>query len=83
MVRDKPPMKKGALLLGYARVSKTHCQDNSAQVKMLQHAGCKRIFEEQAFGGRWDRPQLHKTLEQLREGEAFLAKIFAARNVRG
>ena len=43
---DKPLMKKGPLLLGYARLSKTDDQDNVAQVKMLRHAGCKRIFEE-------------------------------------
>ena len=52
-------MKKGALLVGYARVSKADDQDTAAQVKALRQAGCKRIFEEKASGGRWDRPQLH------------------------
>jgi DNA invertase Pin-like site-specific DNA recombinase len=62
-------MKKGSLLLGYARVSKADGQDIAAQAKALREAGCKRIFEEQASGGRWDRPQLHKTLDELRDGD--------------
>src|ERR1700730_14692111 len=65
-------MRKGAMLVGYARVSKVDDQDNAAQVKALRKAGCKRIFEEKASGGRWDRPQLHKALEQLREGDVLV-----------
>ena len=49
-------MRKGAMLVGYARVSKADDQDTAAQVKALRQAGCKRIFEEKASGGRWDRP---------------------------
>jgi DNA invertase Pin-like site-specific DNA recombinase len=63
-------MKKGnSLLIGYARVSKADAQDTAIQVKAPRQAGCKRIFEEKASGGRWDRPELHKALEQLREGD--------------
>ena len=65
-------MKKGGLLIGYARVSKSDGQDNAGQVKTLRQAGCKRIFEEQASGGRWDRPQLHNALEHLREGDVLV-----------
>ena len=65
-------MKKGALLLGYARVSKADDQDTAAQVKALHQAGCKRIFEERASGGRWQRPELHKALDQLREGDVLV-----------
>ena len=65
-------MKKGALLVGHARVSKADDQNTAAQVKALCHVGCKRIFEEKASGGRWDRPQLHKALEQLREGDVLV-----------
>ena len=32
-------------------------------------AGCKRIYREKASGGRWDRPQLQRLLDQLREGD--------------
>src|ERR1700747_2469178 len=58
--------------IGYARVSKIDRQDPRAQVKTLKEAGCKRIFEENASGGRWDRPQLHKALDQLRDGDVFV-----------
>ena len=65
-------MKKGGILLGYARVSRADDQDNAAQVKALRLAGCKRVFEEKASGGRWDRPQLHNVLGQLREGDVLV-----------
>ena len=53
---------------GYARVS-TDEQATAAQLDALQAGGCERIFEERASGGRWDRPELHKMLDQLREGD--------------
>ena len=34
-----------------------------------QVAGCERIFREKASGGRWDRPELHRLLDQLRKGD--------------
>ncbi len=46
-----------AMLLGYTRVSKTGDQDTAAQVGALKAAGCTRIYEERASGGRWDRPE--------------------------
>jgi DNA invertase Pin-like site-specific DNA recombinase len=54
------------MLIGYARVSKREDQDTQAQIAALTQAGCKRIFEETASGGRWDRPQLHRLLDHLR-----------------
>ena len=57
--------------LGYARVS-TDDQDTAAQFDALQGAGCKRVFEEYASGGRWDRPELHRMLDQLREGDVVI-----------
>jgi Resolvase, N terminal domain len=59
----------GGLLLGYARASKGDEQSNELQAKALRAAGCRRIFEEAASGGRWDRPELHRLLDQLREGD--------------
>jgi len=61
-------MENCNVLLGYARVS-TDDQDCAAQVRALQAAGVARIFEERASGGRWDRPELHRMLDQLRPGD--------------
>src|SRR5215831_20041607 len=57
------------MLTGYARVSKGDEQSNKVQAKTLRAAGCRRIFEEAASGGRWSRPELHRMLDQLREGD--------------
>src|SRR4029077_5965183 len=65
-------IKRNRMLIGYARVSKIDQQDTRAQVKALKEAGCKRIFEENASGGRWERPELHKALEQLRKGDVLV-----------
>jgi DNA invertase Pin-like site-specific DNA recombinase len=39
------------------------------QLHALKDAGCERIFEEAASGGRWDRPELHRMVDQLRKGD--------------
>jgi DNA invertase Pin-like site-specific DNA recombinase len=57
------------MLLGYARVSKGDDQSNALQVRALRAAGCRKIFEEAASGSRWDRPELHRLLDQLRKGD--------------
>jgi DNA invertase Pin-like site-specific DNA recombinase len=57
------------LWLGYARISKGNEQNNALQTKVLRAAGCRRLFEEAASGGRWDRPELHRMLDHLREGD--------------
>ena len=56
-------------LIGYARVSKGDDQSSALQLKALRASGCKRVFEESASGGRWDRPELHRMLDQLREDD--------------
>jgi DNA invertase Pin-like site-specific DNA recombinase len=62
-------MASKAHLVGYARISKGDDQSNALQLKALKAAGCKRVFEESASGGRWDRPELHRMLDQLRDGD--------------
>lgn len=57
------------MIFGYARVSKTDGQDTKLQISKLEKAKCEKVFEEKASGGRWDRPVLHKLLDQLREGD--------------
>lgn len=59
------------MLIGYARVS-TDDQDTDAQTASLRKAGCERVFTEKASGGRWDRPELAKALEQLRAGDVLV-----------
>ena len=56
------------MLIGYARIS-TSEQDTKAQVAALQSAGCELVFREKASGGRWERPELHRLLSQLRKGD--------------
>ena len=62
----------GGHLLGYARVSKGDEQTNTLQIRALSEAGCRRVFEEAASGGRWDRPELHRMLDHLREGDTLV-----------
>ena len=57
------------MLLGYLRLSKGDDQNPALQRRALCDAGCERFFEEVASGGRWDRPELHHLLDQLRTGD--------------
>jgi DNA invertase Pin-like site-specific DNA recombinase len=41
-------------------------------VTALRAAGCERIYREKASGGRWDRPELHRLLDQLRKGDVLV-----------
>ena len=59
------------MFLGYARVS-TQDQDATAQIAALRAAGCELIFQEKASGGRWDRPELHRLLGQLRKEDVLV-----------
>jgi len=60
------------VLIGYARVSRTEGQDLTPQVDALQAAGCRRIHEERASGGRWDRPELTRLLDRLAAGNVLV-----------
>src|SRR6516225_10766114 len=59
------------MLIGYARVSSSE-QETAAQVTALKAAGCERIYREKASGGRWDRPELQRLLDQLRKGDVLV-----------
>src|SRR5437016_6349459 len=59
------------MLIGYARVS-TNDQETATQVAAFKAAGCERIYREKASGGRWDRPELHRLLDQLRKGDVLV-----------
>ena len=56
------------MLRGYARVS-TNDQETATQVAALKAAGCERTYREKASGGRWDRPELHRLLDQIRKDD--------------
>ncbi len=57
------------MIFGYSRISKGDDQNARLQIKAFKAAKVEKIFEETASGGRWDRPSLHKMLDQLREGD--------------
>jgi DNA invertase Pin-like site-specific DNA recombinase len=59
------------MLTGYARVSKDD-QETAVQVTALKSAGCERIYREKASGGRWDRPELHRLLDNLRKDDVLV-----------
>lgn len=59
------------MLIGYARVS-TRDQDTASQISALKDFGCELVFEEKASGSRWNRPELHRLLGQLRKGDVLV-----------
>lgn len=68
-VCERTELSVAPYLIGYARVSKGDEQSNAAQARALDAAGCKRVFDETASGGRWDRPRLQEMIGQLRDGD--------------
>lgn len=57
------------MIVGYSRVSKGEDQNLRLQHQALKKVGCDKTFDEIASGGRWDRPHLHKMIDQLRVGD--------------
>jgi len=53
------------------RVS-TNDQETATQVAALKAAGCERTYREKASGGRWDRPELHRLLDQIRKDDVLV-----------
>lgn len=53
-MKDSTHPTAGAVL-GYSRVSRED-QNLAQQRSALRNAGCTRLFEEKASGGRWDHP---------------------------
>ncbi len=61
----------GVMKLGYARVS-TDDQNLDLQRDALKRAGCDRVYEEKASGGKTDRPELLRLLDAARVGDTFV-----------
>lgn len=62
--------------IGYARVS-TVGQNIEAQIKQLEDAGCKVIFEEKVSGKNTDRIELDKLKKQLKKGDIVIVTSFS------
>lgn len=58
-------------LVGYARVS-TIDQSLDIQIQQLKDAGCERIFCEKLSGKDTSRPELHKCLDWVRDGDILI-----------
>src|ERR1700684_3263567 len=59
------------MIYGYARVS-TDGQSVEAQIAALIAAGAEKIFREVASGGKTDRAQLRRALDQLDAGDVLV-----------
>ncbi len=57
--------------IGYARVSTGH-QDLSAQIDALETYQVDKLFREKESGGKWERPELQRLLEFVREGDVLV-----------
>lgn len=60
------------MIFGYSRVSKGDDQNARLQLKAFQAANVEKTFRESPSGGRWDRPELHKILDQLRQDDVVI-----------
>lgn len=60
------------MIFGYSRISKGDDQNARLQLQAFKDVGVEKTFQETASGGRWDRPVLHKMLEQLRDGDVVI-----------
>ena len=56
-------------VVGYARVSSSG-QSVEVQCKELQEYGCDRIYSEKVSGASFERPELNKVLDWVREGDS-------------
>jgi DNA invertase Pin-like site-specific DNA recombinase len=68
---SKISVQNKRMIYGYARVS-TGSQSEAAQVVALKKAGAGRVFREVAQGGKTNRAQLRRLLDQLDTGDVLM-----------
>lgn len=56
-------------IVGYARVSSSG-QSVDVQCKQLEKYGCSKIYSEKVSGATFERPELNKLLDWVREGDS-------------
>ena len=59
------------MLIGYARCS-TNEQNLDWQLDALNRQGCERIYQEKISGAKFERPELNRMLDALREGDTVI-----------
>lgn len=64
-------MRRGKMIIGYARIS-TDDQKLDLQIDALNAAGCDRIFSDVASGRNDKRPGLVEVISHLREGDTLI-----------
>jgi DNA invertase Pin-like site-specific DNA recombinase len=57
--------------IGYARVS-TDGQSHDDQIAALRAAGATKVYSEKISGARSDRPQMHKAISSLANGDTLV-----------
>lgn len=55
--------------IGYARCS---TQNQSLDAQLEQLTNCTKIFKEKLSGGKYDRPELNRAIDYLREGDSLV-----------
>lgn len=69
--RTERRTRKLVTLIGYARVS-TLDRDPALQLDALAAAGCTKVFEDRASGGRAYQLGLRRALDYMREGDVLV-----------
>lgn len=69
--------------VGYVRIS-TREQNTARQDSLMEQLGVERIFTDRVSGKNTERPELHKVMDFVRDGDVLVVESFSrfARNTR-
>ena len=69
--------------VGYIRIS-TKEQNTARQDVLMEELGVERVYTDKLSGKNTDRPELHKMMDFVREGDVVIVESFSrfARNTR-